>query len=596
MLFGVAVPFAFSRKTGCAAGWSHMNRGDMSARKKRWEVLDPAPPSFSNALRDYSPIVATLLYQRDIRERSAIESFFTRDYKREIHDPFLLKGMDVAARRVAQAISEGEPIAVYGDFDTDGVTAVALLMQAITAMGGDIRPYIPHRLSEGYGLNIEAIDSLVKEGVRLLITVDCGISNVAEVAHANSVGLDVIVTDHHTPPPILPDALAVVNPKQPGCPYPFKQLVGVGIAYKLVQALVRLNMELPLKSRDLLDVVALGTVTDMGPLYGENRVLVRAGLDAINRTERPGLKALILASGLALGKVRSTDISFMLGPRLNAAGRLDDARLAYQLLLAEDFASAQKYAEELNTANRKRQEMTKEVQQAALEQIRALGKDTNRITVLDGAYPAGVVGLVAAKLVEELARPVLLLERGDEVSRGSARSIPGFSIIEALASCEDLFVRYGGHSAAAGFTIANDRLPELERRLLEYAETRLPEQPQPVLEIHAEAPLQIINWQLQEQLAALEPFGQSNPQPVLLSRRVRVSGAWARGMEGQHLKLRIDDGNGGPSFDAIAFRLGNLATYFQRPRFIDIAYTLEANEWNGNRTLQLNIKDFRQPQ
>jgi single-stranded-DNA-specific exonuclease len=569
----------------------------MSARKKRWELRPPAPPEFLVAMRDRSPIVATLLYQRELRDPQTLAAFLSFDYKSGIHDPFLMKGMEQAASRVAHAIAEGEPIAVYGDFDTDGVTAVTLLMQAIGAIGGDIRPYIPHRLNEGYGLNTEAIDRLVAEGVRLLITVDCGISNVREVAHARAAGLDVIVTDHHTPPAELPDALAVVNPKQPGCAYPYKQLVGVGIAYKLVQALVRQGLRLPLRGRDLLDVVALGTVTDMGPLNGENRVLVRAGLESINTTERPGLKALIVAAGLTQGKVSAGDISFMLGPRLNAAGRLDDAILAYKLLLADDFAAAQQLAADLNAANRRRQELTREVQQSALATIRELGKDANRIVILDGAdYQAGLVGLVAAKLVEELARPVLLLERGPETSRGSARSVPGFNMIEALTECDDLFVRYGGHSAAAGFTIANDRLPELEQRLLRYAETRLPDQPDPTLDIHAEAPLGALSWELQEQLAALEPFGQANPQPVLMSRRVRVSGAWAKGAEGQHLKLRLDDGHGGPSFDAIAFRLGHLVAHFQRPRSIDIAYTLEANEWNGSKTLQLNVKDFRQPQ
>jgi single-stranded-DNA-specific exonuclease len=569
----------------------------MSARKKRWELRPPAPAEFLTTMHDRSPIVATLLYQRELRDPQALSAFLSSDYKSGFHDPFLMKGMQLAAQRIAHAIAEGEPIAVYGDFDTDGVTAVTLLMQAIGAMGGDIRPYIPHRLNEGYGLNTEAIDKLIAEGVRLLITVDCGISNVREVAHARAAGLDVIVTDHHTPPAELPDALAVVNPKQPGCAYPYKQLVGVGIAYKLVQALVRLGMQLPLRGRDLLDVVALGTVTDMGPLSGENRVLVRAGLDSINTTDRPGLKALIVAAGLSRGKISAGDISFMLGPRLNAAGRLDDAVLAYKLLLADDFAAAQQLAADLNAANRRRQELTKEVQQAALAQIRELAKDANRIVILDGAgYPAGLVGLVAAKLVEELARPVLLLERGEETSRGSARSVPGFNMIEALTECDDLFVRYGGHSAAAGFTIANDRLPELERRLLRYAEARLPDQPDPVLDIHVETPLGALSWGLHEQLAALEPFGQANPQPVLMSRRARVSGAWAKGAEGQHLKLRVDDGNGGPSFDAIAFRLGHLAQHFQRPRSIDIAYTLEANEWNGSKTLQLNVKDFRQPQ
>lgn len=567
----------------------------MSARKKRWVLRDPAPASALAALHSFAPVVATLLYQRGLRDQASIDTFLSPDYKSGLHDPFLLKGMQTAAQRIAAAIAEGEPIAVYGDFDTDGVTAVTLLVQAIGAMGGDIRPYIPHRLREGYGLNIEAIDQLAAEGVRVLITVDCGISNVQEVAHAQAQDIDVIVTDHHTPPEVLPAAYAVVNPKQPGCPYPYKQLVGVGIAYKLVQALARLGVKMPLRGRDLLDVVALGTVADMGPLLGENRVLVRAGLESINATQRPGLKALIVATGLVQGKVTSSDISFMLGPRLNAAGRLDDAVLAYQLLLADDTSAAQHLAEQLNQANRQRQDMTKQIQAAVRQQLNDLGKSEQRIVMLDSVdYPAGLVGLVAARMVEELGRPVLLLERGEETSRGSARSVPGFSIIDALTACDDLFVRYGGHTAAAGFTIANDNIPVFEARLLEYAAEHLPDDLlMPAIEIDAEVPLGQLSWELLAQIAVLEPFGQANPQPLLMSHRVRVAGAWARGAEGQHLKLRIDDGRGGPSFDAIAFRLGHLAGYFAKYPWIDIAYVLEAHEWNGNRTLQLNIKDLR---
>ncbi len=570
----------------------------MSARKKRWILRDPAPADFIASARDRSPIVTTLLYQRDLRDQHSVDAFLSSDYTSGLHDPFLMKGMDAAARRVAKAIAEGEPIAVYGDFDTDGVTAVTLLMQAITAMGGEIRPYIPHRLREGYGLNIEAVDQLAAEGIRVLITVDCGISNLSEVAHAQAHEIDVVVTDHHTPPDALPQAYALVNPKQPGCAYPYKQLVGVGIAYKLTQALARLGMKMPLRGRDLLDVVALGTVTDMGPLNGENRVLVRAGLESINATQRPGLKALSIAAGLVQGKITSSDISFMLGPRLNAAGRIDDAVLAYQLLLAENFTTAQQLADKLNQANRRRQELTKEIQLAARQQVEQLGKNANRIIMLDSAdYPAGLVGLVAARLVEELGRPVLMLERGAELSRGSARSVPGFSIIDALTACEDLFVRFGGHSGAAGFTIANDQLPKLEERLLSYAAAHLPDELlMPALEIDAEVPLGALTWDLLEQIAVLEPFGQANPQPVLMSRRVRVAGAWSRGADGQHLKLRLDGGHGGPTYEAIAFRLGQLAGYFEKYPWLDIAYTLEANEWNGTRTLQLNIKDLRRAQ
>ena len=307
----------------------------MSARRKRWVLRDPAPPELARRL-GCSPLLADLLYQRNLREPELVRAFLDADYRSGMHDPLLMKGMPEASARIAQAIADRELMAVYGDFDTAGVTAVTLLMQAISAMGGTIRPYIPHRTREGYGLNNLAVEQLATDGVRLLITVDCGISNVDEVARATAMGLDVIVTDHHHPPAVLPDALAVVNPKQPGCAYPYKQLVGVGIAYKLVQALVKRGLRLgELRGRDLLDVVALGTVTDMGPLDGENRVLVKAGLEALNATQRPGLKALIDVAGLVQGKIDSSAIGYMLGPRINAAGRLDDAVRAYDLLLAD---------------------------------------------------------------------------------------------------------------------------------------------------------------------------------------------------------------------------------------------------------------------
>ncbi|MBC8160597.1 MAG: single-stranded-DNA-specific exonuclease RecJ [Roseiflexaceae bacterium] len=565
----------------------------MSARKKRWEIKGTAPADVLIASPDVSPVVASLLYQRGLRGSESIAAFLSSDYRGGLHDPFLMKGMDAAATRIARAVAEHEPIIVYGDYDTDGVTSVTLLVQAIRAMGGDIQPYIPHRERDGYGLNNVASDKLAASGVKLLITVDCGISNADEVAHAKQLGIDVIVTDHHTPPEQLPAAYAIINPKQPGCTYPFSQLTGVGIAYKLVQALARKGLKMALRGRDLLDVVALGTVADMGPLVGENRVLVRAGLESLNATQRPGLAALIAEAGLVQGRVTATDISFMLGPRLNAAGRLDDAVLAYRLLLAEDLAEARELAQQLNTANRRRQELTREAQATASARIYEQGKAERRIVVHDGEYAAGIVGLVAAKLVDEFGRPVLLVERGEEFSRGSARSVPGFNIIAALTDCADLFTRFGGHSAAAGFTIPTAQLPELERRLNDYADAHLPDELlQPALQIDAELPLGDLSWQLLGQLSALEPFGFGNSQPVLLSSKVRAVG-WARGNEGAHLKLRLDDGQGGASFDAIAFRLGHLAEFFATPRIIDIVYTFEANEWQGQRTLQLNVKDFR---
>jgi single-stranded-DNA-specific exonuclease len=565
----------------------------MSARRKRWDFKPPAPPELARQL-GLRPLIADLLHQRGQQDPAAVHTFLEADYRGGLHDPLLMRGMAEARDRIALAVERGEPMAVYGDFDTDGVTAVTLLVQAITAMGGTIRPYIPHRAREGYGLNSQAVRQLAADGVRLLITVDCGISNAPEVAEAAALGLDVIVTDHHQPPAAVPQAHAVVNPKQEGCAYPYKQLVGVGIAFKLVQALWKHGLKPgALRARDLLDVVALGTVADMGPLTGENRVLVKAGLEAINSSQRPGLRALIDVAGLVQGKITAADIGYMLAPRLNAAGRLDDAVLAYRLLLAEDPIAAQAHAQELNQANRERQELTRRVQGLAKELAAATGKLDQPVVMLDSPeFPAGVVGLVAGKLMDEWGRPVLLIERGEETSRGSARSVPGFSIIEALTSCQDLFVRFGGHAAAAGFTIANANLPALEDRLLALAAAKLTEEMlQPAIGIHATVDLNDLGWPLLGELERLEPFGQGNPQPVLMSPAVEVIDARARGGDGQHLRLLLR--KGGETHEAIAFRLGHLADAVRRRPLIDVVYTFEANEWNGERRLQLNVKDFR---
>lgn len=570
-----------------------MTQRPLSARNKRWNILHPAPQEFVDQ-SGLSPILAALLYHRELRAPEEIRAFLDADYTRGLHNPALMRGMPEASARIAQAIERGEPMAVYGDFDTDGVTAVTLLVQALTAMGGNIRPYIPHRTREGYGLNSQALHHLAAAGVRLLITVDCGISNVAEVAEASRIGLDVIITDHHTPPAQLPEALAVVNPKQPGCAYPYKHLVGVGIAFKLVQALVKRGHALGVvRGRDLLDVVALGTVTDMGPLTGENRVLVKAGLEAINTTRRPGLNALIEVAGLVKGSVTAGDIGFMLGPRINAAGRLDDAARAYDLLLASDYATAQTIARELNQTNRERQELTKQVQGAAREQAERTGKHQHRVVVLDGAeFPAGVIGLVAGKLVEEWGRPVLLIERGADQSRGSARSVPGFSIVEALASCQELFVRFGGHAAAAGFTIDNANIPRLEAHLLALAAEQLSDAMlQPSLTIDATVDLNELGYELLAELRRLEPFGQANPPPILMSRGVQVVDARPRGNDGQHLRMLLQ--RGAATYEAIAFRLGHLAEALRRHPHIDVAYSLEEHTWNGETRLQLNVKDFR---
>ncbi len=597
-------------------------RRPRSARDKQWQlrsaaalapdatlalatVLDQHPEALHDAAA--LELLATLVAQRELTTPATINAFFTASYPHGLHDPYLMHGMQAAAERIAAAIAHDELMAVYGDFDVDGVTAVALLMQAITALGGTIQPYIPHREREGYGLNMSAIDDLLAQHVTLLITVDCGITNAAEVAYAQQHGLAVIVTDHHTPPPDLPPALAVVNPKQPGCSYPFKQLVGVGIAFKLVQALMQhcgLRPRNGMRLQDVLDVVALGTVADMGPLQGENRLLVRHGLGILHTSQRPGLQALIRKAGLQQDQITASDIGFMLGPRINAAGRLDDAIRAYELLLAADLATAERLADELNVANRERQKLTSSVFEAAAEAFQA-ELDTceaadqlpPRIVVLDdAAYPGGVVGLVAARLVERFARPVVLIARGAEQSRGSARSIAGVNIHDLLTHVQDLFVRFGGHSQAAGFTILTDDLPQLHTRLRALAAERITDAMLvPLLHTDAEVPLSLLSYDLLRVLTLLEPFGQANPQPVLVSRAVLARDVQAIGSEHKHLRLKLaaQPDPATPALDAIAFGLGHLADALQRHPLIDVAYTLDERVWNGTRSLQLNLKDLR---
>ncbi len=475
---------------------------------------------------------------------ATVEAFLQADYS-HLHDPNQLLHMDKAVARIKQAREQGQRVAVYGDFDTDGVTGVTLLNQALSGIGFDVLPYIPKRIEEGYGLNIAAVEHLASK-VGLLITVDCGISNVVEIARAQELGLDVIVLDHHTPPSLLPKAHAIINPKQPGCTYPYKMLAGVGIAFKLVQALATAGLKSGYRGRQLLDIVALGTVTDMAPLDGENRVLVKYGLEALNTTERPGLRALMDVAALK-GRVTCRTIGWALGPRINAAGRLDDAVRAYELLMCEDAQDAKDLARNLDEINLRRKGMTAELFERAVELARVSGKAGGRIIVLDGeGFPSGIVGLVAGRLVEHFARPVLLLERGEIESRGSARSIPGFSIVDALAECADLFTKYGGHAMAAGFTLPSDRVGMLEERLVAIAMRDLTDE---MLEqrftYDADLPLRDHSLFLVDQIEVLEPFGQGNAEPVWVSHNLEILESRVIGADHKHLRLRVRDGMGG---------------------------------------------------
>jgi single-stranded-DNA-specific exonuclease len=505
-------------------------------------------------------------------------------------DPSLLPGFDNAMRVLHDAIATGRTISVYGDFDVDGITSTAILTEALRDLGGDAMPYIPHREREGYGLNLRAIDSLADRGVGVLVTCDCGTTSIAEVEHARSLGMEVIVVDHHLPPSALPDTSALINPKLPGGKYRFIDYCTAGIAFRLAGALYEGSLK-PFPEQRYAELAALGTVADMVPLLEENRELVRRGLAAIAQTERPGLRALIEVSGLKPKDVTSEAIAFSLAPRINAAGRLADARLALEMLLTPEEDKAMALAADIDALNKERQRMTLEAQEMARKMVEAR-PDLPLTLVGHEDFHQGIIGLVASRLVESFGRPAVVYQKGAVESRGSCRSIAEYDITAGLRSCGQLFERYGGHRQAGGFTIRNDRIDQLEESLLEHAGTSLAGHDlTPSLDIDAEWPLDELRSQEIRWLNKLQPFGQGNPEASLLSRNVLVTEAKLVGQEGRHLRLRL---KAGPvTWPGIAFNYEGEVPV--EGSHVDLVYSLSADRYgtteNGG-ALQLSVLDL----
>ncbi|MCB9078433.1 MAG: single-stranded-DNA-specific exonuclease RecJ [Anaerolineaceae bacterium] len=563
----------------------------MSTPSKRWEVSPRAPAAHFTKFSDLPPLIVQILYNRGITTPEDVHNFLTHRWTDD--DPFALRGMAPAVERLRRAIAQHESIAVYGDYDADGVTATALMMHVLTALGANAQAYIPNRFEEGYGLNNEALAELAGRGVKVVVTVDCGIRSVREVAYGNSLGLDLIITDHHTVGEQLPPALAAINPKQTNCDYPFKELAGVGLAYKLSQALLSCLASNGLRAENFLDLVALGTVADLAPLYHENRKLVNQGLSQLNTSLRPGLVALMArAQSGSDTSITAGTIGFTIGPRLNAAGRLDSALAAYNLLMAKSQAEADKLAAELDLQNRERQKLTLEMVNNARQTILSTKVQQPLYFISHPEFNPGVVGLAASRLCDEFYRPVLVAEEGPETTKGSARSIAEFHITDALDQCADLLVRYGGHAAAAGFTVKNENLPALQERLLRIAQEHLAvDKLRPTLTIDGEVNLRGVRPSLVEAIVNLQPFGYGNPTPRFLTRGLRLKYLKGVGQESQHLRLVLHDGK--QEWSAIAFRQGHWAGKLNPTQLIDTVYSLDFNHWNGQTTMQLNIKDLQ---
>jgi len=531
--------------------------------RTNWRLTTPATLPIDTT--GVHPLLAQLLYNRGISEPSQVELFLSADKRLEA-DPFLLPDMHQAVSRTYQALLTGEEITIYGDFDADGITATALMVQGLSALGGKVIPYIPHRYREGYGLQVAALEKLRKQGVSLIITVDTGI----------------------LPPASLPPALAVVDPKRSDSACQSTELAGVGVAFKLLQALLKGSGREELLN-SLLDLVALGTVTDMIPLTGDNRYWVKYGLELLNNTERLGLQEMMRCASIKPGNLDAESISWILGPRLNAAGRLDDAATSYHLLLTQDRQEAAALALELEEKNAKRQRLTSELLERARENIIAAGADLPLLMTGDESYPAGVMGLVAGRLSEEFYRPVILFKFGPETCRASGRSIPEVNLMAALKDCRDLLSNFGGHTKAAGFNVPTANLAQLQKRLLTLAQTQLAGLDlRPHIDIDAEVPLSAFSRETFKQIQRLAPFGSGNPLPTFVSRHVEIIDQRQFGSQCEHLGLKLKQES--TVWNAIGFRLGNRAQ--ETTAYLDIAYNLDIDRWNGGEKLRLKLLDF----
>ncbi len=535
-----------------------------------------------------SPIVAKLLINRGLGDPHKARQFLVADME-SLLSPWDLKGMREAVACVTKTMDEGGSIVVYGDYDVDGITATSVVYRFLKRCGASVSYYIPERQSEGYGLNLEALEGLIAKGTDLVITVDCGISSY-DIVEAVRDRLALVITDHHEAPALIPRAVAVVDHKQPNCPYPDKNLAGVGVAYKLCQAIWQERTGEVYQAD--LDIVALGTVADVVPLVGENRILVKAGLSKMQLQPNRGMEALINVAGLKDRKITAGHIGYTLAPRLNAAGRVAHATRAVELLTTPSQEEAYEIAEELQETNLERQALERDIHEVARQDVLKQGPDADYVVVVGGQdWHPGVIGIVASRLVEEFYKPTLVISIKDGIGKGSCRSIDNCNIYEALQSAEDLLIQFGGHQAAAGFSIKEDKIPALRERLAQYCKEHLAETDYlPIVDIDSQVAIDDIDVPLIEEIETLEPYGMANPTPVLALEEATISDLFLMGQQKKHAKVLLEREDS--TIDAIAWNRPDLhASFFPGDR-VKVAFTVQKNEWNGHVSPQLMIQDM----
>jgi len=570
-------------------------------QRYNWKILN-CPDEFSQQILvddlNIHPSLAKVLVLRDIDNYRKAKQFFKPSLD-DLHDPFLITGMRDAVKRIIKALTDNEKIMIYGDYDVDGTNAAAMLYLFLSEIGGNVQIYIPNRFKEGYGISKNGIDEAIKNKIKLIISVDCGITAIEETEYARNYGIDLIICDHHEPGEVLPKALAVLDPLKPGCPYPYKYLSGAGVTFKLMQAISSsIGMkDLPFK---YLDFVAVAGAADIVPLTDENRILVKFGLERLNTDPRPGFKALIEKAGLKLGNISSSQIVFGLAPRINAVGRLGDANRAIQLLLSKDYEEALQYADILDKENRNRREIDEEILNEAIQKVEnEINLDEEIAIILHKEdWHLGVIGIVASRLVEKFYRPSILLTNVDGTLKGSARSIPDFNLYEALKECEDILLQFGGHKAAAGLSIHHDKINEFKKKFNEIAKRNLTaEQLIPTLEIEAIVELNSITPKFRRILERFAPFGPQNMKPIFLTEKAEIFDR-PKVTGNNHLFMKVRK-NGSPVFDVVGYNLGEYAQSLLdlngsvKNTYIDIVYTIESTTINDMVFPLLNLKDFR---
>ena len=557
---------------------------------KKWEFYNSDEKLVDEICERYNlnKVIGKIIVNRHVVNDEDVRIFITptRD---DFHDPFLFKGMDIAVERIIKAINNKEKILIYGDYDVDGITSTTVLKKYLMDRGISVDTYIPNRLHEGYGLNKNAIDTIKERNIDLIITVDCGISAIEEVDYAVSLGMDVIVTDHHEVGEKLPNALAVIDAKRKDNTYPFRSLAGVGVVFKLIQALsIKLEIK-PEEYLKYLDLVCVGTISDIVPLEGENRTIAKLGLMLIKVTRNLGLRELIKSSGYK--EIDSNTISFGVAPRINACGRMGHEEKSLKLFLAEDLESATKITKELNEYNTLRQSTEKAIYEEAIQEIDRNHLDEKNSIVLGGkGWHHGVIGIVSSKVTDKYYKPSILLSFEDDIAKGSGRSVPGFDLYEGLTKCEDLLEKYGGHSMAVGLTLKKENLEKFKERFEQIAKEKNIKELVQIIYIDDELKLKDINMDLVKGLSILEPFGEANKVPLFLIRNLKIDSIRALS-EGRHLKLTLRDENF--VINAIGFELGYLAEEYRIGDRIDVVGTLEINSFNGFRSIQINMKDIR---